>query len=152
MKKAIYFLIILLFNFNICFANDKICFDGNCYQEVYRYPQFGFYAFVTQENKNTNYNSYYSEPPIAKLARLYPFDNNMRGKLLVAYVNMPNVNAFKNAPKTNLGSLENVARSQGTAAGHLSVNLPESGYIDHTTFIINNGKIYPMKKYREWAR
>lgn len=151
MKKFLLLFLVLILNVNLCFAGSDICYDNSCFTEIYSYPELGFYAFLGKENKGNNvYNSYNSEAPVAKLARLYPFDNNNQGKFIISYVNMPNINAFKNAPKTNLGSLEKVARNQGSAVGHLSVMLPYEGYIIHTTFFVNNGQIIPVKKYREW--
>lgn len=152
LKRIILVLIVLIVNVNLCLADNAICYDNSCFTEVYRYPKLGFYAFVVKENGHNSYNSYNSEPPIAKLARLFSFDDNRQGRLVIAYLEMPNVSAFKNAPKTNLGSLEQVARKQGTAVGHLSINLAQSGYIDHTSFILNNGEIFPMRKYKEWRK
>lgn len=155
MKKIVWLLIVILNTVSLCLAQNEICFDNLCYREIYSYPKLGFYAFSVDENKN-NPNAYSSVPPIVKLARLYSFDSNMQGRFIVAYPTIgeqPNINAFKNASKVNLGSLEKVARSQGgIASGFLSVNLPESGYIDHTIFIIANGNIHPIKKYKEWMR
>lgn len=152
MKKLLLLFMVLILNVNLCFADNEICFDNICYQEIYSCPQLGFYAFLGKENKTNNVtNSYYIEAPVAKLARLYSFDSNYQGKFIIVYTKMPNINAFKNAPKTNLGSLEKVARSQGSAIGHLSVNLPENGYIIHTTFFVSNGQIIPVRKYKEWT-
>lgn len=150
LKRIILVLIVLIINVNLCLADNEICYDNSCYTEVYSYPKLGFYAFVIKEDRDNSYNSYHSEPPIAKLARLYPFDDTQQARLIIAYLEMPNISAFKNAPKTNLGSLEQVARKQGPAVGHLSINLAQSGYIDHTSFILNKGQIFPMRKYKEW--
>lgn len=155
MKKFLLLFVILILNINLCFASNEICYDNSCFKEIYSYPKLGFYAFLSKDNKTNNiHNQYSTEAPIAKLARLYPFDNNYLGKFIICYRQMPNVDAFKNAPKNKLGDLEQVARNlaRNTAAtGHLSVNLKESGYIQHIDFLISTeGQIVPIRKYIEY--
>ena len=157
MRKILLLFIILILNASLCLAASDVCYDGVCFTQIYSYPKLGFYAFISKEDTryNNNYRSYGRETPVAKLARLYSFDTNQEGKLIVCYTRMPDINAFKNAPKNNLGDLEkaarNLARSYGPATGHLTINSLQSGYIQHTDFIINKeSRVLPVRYYKEW--